>query len=63
MIIRLYPITPRRGNEPSAQGNALGYLLAGLSGRLSDINSPLTPAINYGLKPCCQTAVTPSQKL
>jgi hypothetical protein len=26
-------------------------------------NSPLTPAINYGLKPCCQTAVTPSQKL
>ncbi len=43
MIIRMYPITPRRGNEPSAQGNALGdrtvalgYLLAGLSGRLSD---------------------------
>ena len=70
----MYPITPRRGNEPSAQGStlgdrtykprpvrakaligtnafalsgrcrhvlytqgaALGYLLAGLSGRLSD---------------------------
>ena len=24
VIIRMYPITPRRGNEPSAQGNALG---------------------------------------
>ena len=24
MIIRMYPITPRRGNKPSAQGNALG---------------------------------------
>jgi len=24
MIIRMYPITPQRGNEPSAQGSALG---------------------------------------
>ena len=24
IIIRMYPITPRRGNEPSAQGSALG---------------------------------------
>ena len=24
MIISMYLITPRRGNEPSAQGNALG---------------------------------------
>ena len=24
VIIRMYPITPRRGNEPSAQGNTLG---------------------------------------
>jgi len=24
MIIRIFPITPRRGNKPPAQGNALG---------------------------------------
>jgi hypothetical protein len=36
MIIRMYPMAARWGNKLLAQGIALGWVLFGLSGRLSD---------------------------